>query len=185
MDTTRRSLMAGVSATAALGLAACNSGQTFATVQTYVADADATLDKLVPLVEVFDPAETSELNQIQAQADAAAKAFAALTSPAGAATDAQLVLTAISDGFTVIAAIPGVPAQYVAAIDAAQLLLVVIGEFFNVSPAAVASSQIARAHAPTAQSLWSNAAKVYASASDKKQVAADADAQLRLWLASK
>jgi hypothetical protein len=182
MNTRRTLLLGAVSVPLVLSLGACTVGVSFQTVQTYVADADAVLDRLVPLVSVLDPGAAAELAKVQADADAAAKAFAALTGPTNGATTAQAVLTLISDGFTLIESVPGIPPDYVAAIAAAQLLLVTLGSFFSISPS-VAETAIARAHPAEATGLWTAALAQYKSAPDKAKLADAADTQVRAWLA--
>jgi hypothetical protein len=189
MNTNRRALLVGASLAATLGLMAAagcattsGGGVSFATVQAYVADVDATLDKLVPLVASLDPSLGAQLQKLQADADAAANAFGGLTSPASGATTAQQVLTAISDAFTLISAVPGLPPEYAAAIAAAQLLLVVLGNFFSVAPAP--TTEVARAHAGVAAGLWGSALATYQAAQDKAALAAEAQAQVKAWLAA-
>ena len=181
--TNRRALLLGAIAIApvGVGLSACTVAVSFQTVQAYVADADAVLDRLVPLVSVLDPGAAAQLAQVQADADAAAKAFAALTGPANGATTAQTVLTLISDGFTLIESVPGIPPDYVAAIAAAQLLLVTLASFFSITTGT--PTAMMRAHPAEATTLWTTALAQYQAAPDKAKLAEAADTQIRAWLA--
>lgn len=133
----RRTLFAAGAATLALAACATTGGgaPSFATIQAYVADAAATFDKLVPLIGEIAPATIAELQKIQTSADAAAAAFGKLTAPTAAGV-AQQVLTYIGDGLAIVEAVPGLPAPYLAAIAAAQVLLVAISGYFNLGPSA-------------------------------------------------
>jgi hypothetical protein len=181
MTSSRRALLLGaLGLGAALSLAACattSGGSTGLTqIQGYVADAAATFDRLVPLVTALDPTAGAQLKTLQADADAAAAAFAGLSSPASAASSGQQVLTLISDGFTIIEAIPGLPPAYGAAIGAAQLLLVALGSFINAAPVPTAS--LALGHADLATARWSAAKAAYSPAA-----AVAADAKVKAFLA--
>lgn len=182
---TRRTLLAAAGAVPfamSLGLAGCTSPVSFQAVQGYVADADALLDRLVPLVSALDPAVATQLAGIQKEADAAAAAFAALTAPTGAKATAQLVLTLIGDTFTVIKSIPAIPPEIVAAIGAAQILLVTLASFFGITTGA--RTAVALAHPNAATRLWSAALTKYQAAPDKAKLAASADAQVRAFVAA-
>lgn len=185
LSNTRRTLLMGGLAVVPLimGLSACSTGVSFQTVQAYVVDADAVLDRLAPLVSALDPKAAAQLSSIQAEADAAAQAFASLTSAPSGSSTAQAVLTAISDAFTLIEAIPGIPPDYVAAIAAAQLLLVAVGAFFNISTT-TAPTAVALAHPAESARLWNTALTQYQAASNKAQLSTDADNQVRAWLAT-
>lgn len=171
MNPQRRALLVGASLATAMAIAGCATtggganGPSFATVQTYVAEADAVLDKLIPVVAILAPATAAQLHKLQTDADTAAAAFAALTSPAGAATPGQALLTAIGDAFSVIEAIPGLPPDDAEAIGAAQLLLVALGTFIN-APAKVSALATTR----------------YACAPDRAELLAWADVTCRRFI---
>lgn len=185
IDLNRRGLMVAAASTLAMSSALAACGPTtvsFATVQAYVADVDATLDRLVPLVGAVDPAVLPQLEALQREADAAAASFAALTSPASGATVAQDVLTYVSDAFSIAEAIPGIPPAYVDAISAAQLLMVFLGDFFGgVTPAPAAMDRLFAAGGP-ARDTWRSALSQYQASSDRPQLAAQYDARLRAFL---
>jgi hypothetical protein len=178
----RTLLMVGASIGIAAALAGCATsssvgGVSFGTIKAYAADAAATLDRLVPLVAMLDPSASAELTKLQASVDTAAAAFAGLTDPGGAGGQAQEILTLISDGFTIVASIPGLPPEYAAAIAAGQLLLVGLANFFNIAPAPAAA--LALAHADLGASRWAAAKAQYT-----PEAAAAADQKVRAFLAS-
>jgi len=185
----RRSLLAAAAVLAPIGIfavtgcATTGGGTTspsFGTIQGYVAAAAATFDKLVPVVAALSPASAAQLQAIQKEADAAAAAFAGLTAPTSASGTAQQVLNLISDGLTVVSAVPGLPPQYAAAIAAAQVLLVAVGTFFTISPQPAAS--LALGHAEASRALWANAQARYRA--DPEGAPRAAQAQLRAFLGS-
>jgi len=177
MTNTRRTLMIGA---AALSPAACGTptvSTTFATNPGYVAEADALVDKLLPLVQAVSPAEAALLAPVVAKIDAAAAAFAALTSPPSGATDVQDIITWLDDALGVAAA--ALP-QYAPEIGAAEVLLVLVGDFFGgLAPASKVGLALGRP-----SGLWDSAAASYRGASDKAAFAAGADAKVRAWLAA-
>jgi hypothetical protein len=182
----RRGLLfaAGAGALMVAALAGCAStagggGITFATIQGYVSDADAALDKLVPLVTTLDPSAGAALASIQAEADGVAATFGGLSSSTGAGSAAQQIVTLIGDGLTIAAAIPGLPPTDAAAIDAAELLLVAISSFFGVSATPTAAAALG--HPDVAARLLATARAAYTGPPD----AMAADGRLRAWLASR
>jgi hypothetical protein len=186
----RRALFAGaavlVPGTFLLGssflLSGCTSAVTFAQVQGYVATAVAAFDKLGPLVEGFDPAIAPQMNKIIADVNAAGAAFAALTAPTGGAGTAQMIISLIEDGLTLAMSIPGIPPQYQAIMAGIEVLLVAVGSFFGLH--ASPPSVVALAHPGARESLRAAALATYNASADKAQVANDAQAHLREWLAS-
>jgi len=185
IHTSRRSLLMGAVALIPVGLAlnACTTPSvTFSQVQGYVATAVAALDKLGPIVEALDPSIAPQMNKIIADADAAAAAFAELSSPTGGAAIAQDVLVAIEDGLTLAESIPGIPPTDTAIMAGVELLLVTIGGFFGLS-SSVADTAVTRAYPGATQSLRVAALNQYNAASNKQTAADTAQSQIRAWLA--
>ena len=175
---TRRTLLIGAMT---IGVAACatpGGGTTgFATIQSYVAEADALIDKLVPLVQAVSPSAAAEMAPIVAKIDAAAAAFEALTAPPSGTTDVQDIITWLDDGLGVAAAV--LP-QYAPEIDAAEVLLVLVGDFFGgLAPTPKASVALGRSISP-----WATAVAEYNSATDKAALVSASDAKVRSWLST-
>ena len=69
-----------------------------------------------------------------------------------------------------------------AAIGAAQILLVTLASFFGITTGA--KTAVALAHPNAATRLWSAALTKYQAAPDKAKLAASADAQVRAFVAA-
>jgi hypothetical protein len=131
----RRALLKGATVLVpvlALGLDGCTPTITFAEAQSYVATADAALDKLAAIIEPTLPAsEATSVQNAVALADNAAKAFEALTGPPSGASVAQEAVTLIEDALAVVG--PFLPPPDDLYVTAAEVLLATVASFFGIS----------------------------------------------------
>jgi hypothetical protein len=167
-----------VMATAAIPLLAvggclCGKSPNLAVMQGYVKTIQGFVDKIAPIITGLDPAEATNINTIKTNVDAAATAFEALSaSDATAATTAQTIYNLTTDAISVAEAIPVLPAEVKDVLSAVQLLLLVVGDFFHLQPAAAAG--------PTPASLRA-ARTIYTTAPDKQAAARDAANKVDAW----
>jgi hypothetical protein len=104
-------------------------------------------------------------------------------SPTSGASIAQTIITLVNDALTIAETVPGLPPTTVAILGSVQLLLVVIGGFFNLSPA-VANDAVALAHPGAAEMLQASALTQYNSTSDKRALGDSAQSRVRAWIAT-
>jgi hypothetical protein len=113
---------------------------TLSEIKSYASVVYSTLSKLATIAEGLDARLTATLSADLTNAYGALQALLAITDPAAGGSAASRLITVLEDGLGVVAAITGLPAGAMAAVQAAEVLLAAIGGFFSAAPPPPAAS---------------------------------------------